>query len=117
MPAPPPCNDRVFKEGHSAVILDGCSHRVEEWVHAVAKESGQAVDWHYSGGRANVLYLGDFTKVQAAIEKLLPKLGETPEKEQGHSCRCGGKKHDPMSVLARPSAAGNHGLYRDGDLG
>jgi hypothetical protein len=53
-PSPPPCNDKVFKEGHSAVILDGCSHRVEEWVKAVAKESGQAVDWHYSGGRANV---------------------------------------------------------------
>lgn len=116
MAEPPPCNDKIFKQGHSAIILDGCSHRVEEWVQAVAKESGQPVDWHYSGGRANVLYLGDFKKVQAAIEKLLPKLEETPAKTNT-SCRCSGEKHGAMSVLARPSGAQDHGLYRDGDLG
>jgi hypothetical protein len=116
MPSPPPCNDKVFKKGHSAIILDGCSHRVEKWVKAVAKESGQAVDWHYSGGRANVLYVGDFKKVQAAIEKLLPELEKAPSKE-GHSCRCLGPKHGAMSVLARPSLGDDHGPYRDGDLG
>jgi hypothetical protein len=47
------------------------------------RESGQPVDWHYSGGRANVLYLGDFTKVQAAIEKLLPELEQTPRQGVG----------------------------------
>ncbi len=117
MPSPPPCNDKIFKEGHSAIVLDGCSYRVEQWVQAVAKASGQAVDWHYSGGRANVLYLGDFEKVEAAIAKLLPDLGDTPDKDAGHSCRCSGKKHDPMSVLARPNNGSQHGLYRDGDLG
>lgn len=109
---PAPCDTNVFEKGHSAIVLDGCSFRVEEWVQSVAKASGQLVDWHYSGGRANVLYVGDFEAVAAAIDELLPRLEDAVKKTAGHSCRCVGDLHDPMVVLERPTKAGEYGLYR-----
>lgn len=48
------------------------SNSMEAWVRSVAKDSKQKVDWHFCGGRAVVLTLGDVKKVQASIEKLLP---------------------------------------------
>lgn len=44
------------------------------------EKSGVSVDWHYSGGVAQVLYLGDEEsrkKVEEAIEELAPKLKGT----------------------------------------
>ncbi len=112
--SPPECKPDIFMNGHSIVVLDGCSYRVEQWVKAVAKLSGQPVDWHYTGGRANVLYLGDYDKVQAAIKTMTPDLAMTPPVKD-HSCRCGGKHHDAMSILAS-YGPGVHGPYRAGDL-
>ncbi len=111
---PAPCKPDIFKNGHSIVVLDGCSYRVEQWVKAVAKESGQPVDWHYTGGRANVLYLGDYDKIQAAIKTLTPELAKTPPVKD-HSCRCAGPDHDAMSILAS-YGPNTHGPYRAGDL-
>jgi hypothetical protein len=48
------CNAGVFAKGSSVAIVDACSHCAEVWAQSVAKESGQRVDWHYSGGIANV---------------------------------------------------------------
>jgi len=64
------CNANVFKSGKTICAVDGRSEPVEEWVQRVAKESGQAVDWHYSGGVANVLFVGDHARVLAAVEAL-----------------------------------------------
>ncbi len=64
------CNADVFKNGQTICAVDGRSAPVEEWVKRVAAESGQAVDWHYSGGVANVLYVGDYERVLAAVETL-----------------------------------------------
>lgn len=50
------CNEKIFAHGHSVATLDACRHRAESWVQQVASLSGQSVDWHYSGGIANVLY-------------------------------------------------------------
>lgn len=93
------CDPEVYKHGTGIMVIDGCMHRVEEWVQSVAKESCQKVDWHYMGGRAVVLFLGDKMKVLLAIEKLAPNLELTPVKESTHHCRCGGPKHDPCSIL------------------
>jgi hypothetical protein len=137
-----PCNQNVFKNGHSIATLDACMHRAETFVQAVAKESGQPVDWHYSGGIANVLYLGDFDKVKVAFDKLTPMLSEPMKREKGEcgSCGCfeptflsrsdrrrfarmnGRRKavcipkeaHDPAHVFRRYEAAA-HGPYRAGD--
>ncbi len=72
-PTPPPCNPDIFKNGEGVCILAGSSNAVERWVQSVAKKADAQVDWHYSGGRANVLHLGDAEsrqRVLNAIEEL-----------------------------------------------
>ncbi len=65
------CNKEVYENGSSVFLTHTmAAEHVEEWVQAVAKESGQKVDWHYFGGRANILALGDLEKVQKAMRKL-----------------------------------------------
>jgi hypothetical protein len=109
-----PCNQNVFKNGHSIATLDACMHRAETFVQAVAKESGQPVDWHYSGGIANVLYLGDFDKVKAAFDKLTPMLSDPMKREQNECGSCSGNTHREGRVFRTYSAAA-HGPYRAGD--
>jgi len=90
-----PCDKDIFKNGLGVCALDARPEAAEEWVQAVAKKSGQKVDWHYSGGRANVLYLGDYDKVREAVEELENKLNGRI-----------------LSIFPRES----RGLYRMGDL-
>ena len=40
----------------------------EAWVVKIREVSGARVDWHYTGGRAQVLYLGDAAPILTAIE-------------------------------------------------
>ncbi len=72
-PDPPPCDPEIFKKGKGVCVIDGSSNAVERWVKAVADKANARVDWHYSGGRANVLHLGDNKsrhRVLAAIDEL-----------------------------------------------
>ena len=71
-PTPPPCNPEIFKNGKGVCVVDGSSNAVERWVQAIAKKAEAQVDWHYSGGRANVLHLGD----DASRERVLKVIGE-----------------------------------------
>lgn len=76
-PTPPPCNPDIFKKGKGVCVINGSSNAVERWVKAVAKKANARVDWHYSGGRANVLHLGDDEsrqRVLNAISELEGKL-------------------------------------------
>ncbi len=76
-PTPPPCNPDIFKNGRGVCVLDGSSNAVERWVKTVAKRADARVDWHYSGGSANVLHLGNDEsrqRVLNAIEELKDKL-------------------------------------------
>src|ERR1700722_3726081 len=59
----PPCDPQIFKDGHSIAVLDACGVRAEQWVKAVGYMSCQRVDWHYTAGRVNVLYIGDHAMV------------------------------------------------------
>src|SRR5271157_6024493 len=58
-PTPKPCDRRIYKDGTPIVLIEGSSNAVEKWVRAVAKKAKAKVDWHYSGGVAQVLYLGN----------------------------------------------------------
>jgi hypothetical protein len=75
-PDPPPCNPEIFKNGRTVCVLDGSSNAVERWVQSVAKKANAQVDWHYSGGRANVLHLGDDDSRQRVLEVIENLRGE-----------------------------------------
>ncbi len=79
-PTPAPCNSDIFKNGRGVCVVDGSSNAVERWVQAVAKQADALVDWHYSGGRANVLHLGDdasCARVLGVIKELEGELDGT----------------------------------------
>lgn len=68
------CDQEVFENGASLLAIDGWAKDVEPWVQRVAEQSGQRVDWHYSGGRAHVLVLGDHAAATRAAQELAPEL-------------------------------------------
>lgn len=73
-PDPTPCAPDIFQNGHNVFMTHTIpSNAMERWVQKVAKLSGQPVDWHFCGGRAVVLALGDLDKVQEAITALKPE--------------------------------------------
>ncbi len=76
-PTPAPCPRDIFEHGEPVIILDARSNACERFVRAVAEMANARVDWHYSGGRAQVLFLGDAEarkRVGVALDALLPKL-------------------------------------------
>ena len=83
---PAPCNSDIFKNGKGVCVLDGSSNAVERWVQAVAKKADAKVDWHYSGGRANVLHLGD----KASRQRVLNAIKELEGELKGHILSVGG---------------------------
>lgn len=66
-PDPTPCRDELLDHGEHLFTLDGSSNAVETWVRALATWSGAKLDWHYVGGRACVLFLGDGAARQRVI--------------------------------------------------
>lgn len=108
------CDQDVFTLGHSICVLDACRHRAETFAQAVAADSGQRADWHYSGGRANVLYLGDHAKVAAAVERIAPTLTVPMHHEPNECGSCDGDAHRPATML-QTYGDGEHGIYRAGD--
>jgi hypothetical protein len=75
-PTPAPCNPEIFKSGQGVCVVDGSSNVVERWVQAVAKKADAQVDWHYSGGRANVLHLGDAESRERVLKAINELEGE-----------------------------------------
>jgi hypothetical protein len=75
-PTPPPCDPEIFKKGDGVCVVDGSSNAVERWVQKVAKKANAKVDWHYSGGRANVLHLGDAESRQRVLNAISELEGE-----------------------------------------
>lgn len=105
------CNSEIFKDGHAICALDACMHRAELWVKTVAAESGQRMDWHYSGGRANVLYIGDYDKVSDAVKHLTTDLSKHVPLKKNECGSCDGDEHRPGTVL-RVWGPEADGLYR-----
>ena len=69
-PTPKPCDRKIFKNGECLAVLEGSSNRVERWVRSVAKKAKAKVDWHYAGGRAMVLHLGDAASRKRTLEAI-----------------------------------------------
>ncbi len=77
---PPPCNEDIFRNGKPIAFLDGRSSAIETWVKRVSTVANAHIDWHYSGGVAQVLYLGDTTdkmRIIATIQELASTLQGT----------------------------------------
>ncbi len=63
-----PCSHEMFKGGKYVCLISGGSARlIDRFVKEVAEYSDQPVDWHYMGGRARVVTIGDTAKVWDAI--------------------------------------------------
>lgn len=93
---PPPCDQEIFEKGEPVAALDAASNAAERWVKSVAARAEARLDWHYSGGRAQVLHLGDASsraRVMMAIDELENSLEGT------------------ILTIYRP---GDSGLYRAG---
>lgn len=61
------CDPVIYKQGQRVFLTHTIpSVKIEKWIKQVAAQSGQPVDWHYVGGRAVILALGDLSKVYAA---------------------------------------------------
>lgn len=69
------CDPEVFSKGQSLAGLDAWTKDAEPWVQEVARRSGQRVDWHYSGGIAHVLVLGDHAKALETAKAMPPTDG------------------------------------------
>lgn len=62
------CDAEVYANGVQVFLTQTIrSFNVETWVQKIAADSGQKVDWHYAGGRAIILAVGDLDKVRQAI--------------------------------------------------
>lgn len=62
------CNQEIYKNGIQVFLTHTLrADDVETWVKKISIDSGQKVDWHYFGGRAIILALGDMAKVREAI--------------------------------------------------
>ena len=95
-PTPAPCDIEIFKNGKSIVMVTGSSNAVENWVRAVAKKADARLDWHYSGGIANILHLGDAESRTRAIEAMQALKSEL------------------KGTILRFVDVGANGLYREG---
>ena len=68
------CNKEIFAKGQPiAVVWSKTEEDTEKWVKVIRKKAKARVDWHVSGGRDQILHLGDAKsrkRVEAAIDEL-----------------------------------------------
>ncbi len=66
------CDREIFEKGDPLMVvwekLECTPQEISEWIARVAEEANTRIDWHYSGGRAHVLHLGDEESRKRAIE-------------------------------------------------
>jgi len=87
----PKCKKHIFLKGKSFLIastFECGSEKFEEWVQKVdaALPGHTEVDWHYSGGRANMLYVGNRDAVAKAVQEL---ISECPADIMGYASDTG----------------------------
>lgn len=108
------CDKEVFAEGVSLLAIDGWAKDIEPWVQKVATHSGQRVDWHYSGGVAHVLVLGDHAKAMASVDALADQLVWVDSEEPRFSEeRMNPVRRRNPRIMSRYASA-EPGLYRAG---
>lgn len=68
-----PCDPAVYKDGVSICTVYGTTPQVEAWVRTLAEKAEARLDWHYSGGMANILMLGD-DAMRDRVEAWIPRV-------------------------------------------
>lgn len=64
------CSRELYENGETVFWSHTISKKgMNEWVRTLRESSGQPIDWHFAGGRARVVALGDLEAVQNAIRK------------------------------------------------
>lgn len=62
------CDQDIYQNGeHVGIVVGGDANVIEAFVKCAVEKSGQPMDWHYVGGRANVLTTGDVGKAKKAL--------------------------------------------------
>lgn len=70
-PTPPPCSDELMKRGTVVLVTHTIPpNAFEGWLAKVRERCGQKIDWHFVGGRIQVLAMGDLEAVHVALEAL-----------------------------------------------
>lgn len=72
---PPPCDSEILRIGVPvAIIVDGNSRTTNAWILKIRQCTHVHVDWHYSGGRAQVLMIGD-AAAHARVQSAMANIG------------------------------------------
>lgn len=104
------CNQEIFTKGKPLLLADTyeCSAAgFEVWIQNLAKQSGQKIDWHYSGGIAQVLFIGDRDKIFETMKTIKCPAIIMRIIESGEGLYRQGITETPDNVIA--------GFYAGGD--
>lgn len=63
------CDSEIYKNGESVGFIAASSPEViEAIVNDIRKDTGELIDWHYFGGRANILTTGNAELVKRSLK-------------------------------------------------
>lgn len=73
MPELTPCDPEIFANGTTiAVIVEMKPQQIENLVSKLSKQTGVRIDWHYFGGKGDILALGDEQQLRKARDAFRP---------------------------------------------
>lgn len=71
------CDPVIYKNGQRVILLPGLGAKAcEQWLSLVRTRCSEPIDWHYAGGRNNVLTTGNRDNVLRAMRDLWMSLYE-----------------------------------------
>jgi hypothetical protein len=80
-----PCDPEIYQNGIQVGVIGATETHNAEWIEKFVRElrkfTGQKVDWHYVGGRAQILALGDVDAVRERIRYFDSNFLVTSEKD------------------------------------
>ena len=101
---PKPCDRDIFLNGVPVALLDGPSNAVENWVKKIVETAKARIDWHYSGGIAQVLFLGD-RESRARVHAAIDQQGSTKKVRVMKKCVPGEQGLNRANVTNVPEGA------------
>lgn len=69
-----PCDKKIFKKGVTVAAVYGASEDIEAWVAELRLKTGLPTDWHYAGGRGQVLMLLKKEKDLVKVREAMPQM-------------------------------------------
>ena len=76
------CDSDISENGHTVAVMAGTSTAIEAIVVRVREELGVPIDWHFLGGRANILTTAPADwddAIRYALHRSIPSwLGPSP---------------------------------------